>query len=63
MVRHWRQIGWIAAVVAMALLVAACGREEAGAGGGGGGGGGGSWAVPTANRPFIVVECGSHWKL
>ena len=39
MVRHLRQIGWIAAVIATALLVAACGRDEGGGGGGGGGGG------------------------
>src|SRR5688572_9940281 len=39
MVRYWRQIGWIAAVIATALLVAACGRDDDGDGGGGGGGG------------------------
>jgi branched-chain amino acid transport system substrate-binding protein len=42
MVRHWRQVGWIAAVIATALLVAACGRDEGSDGGGGGGGGGAS---------------------
>jgi branched-chain amino acid transport system substrate-binding protein len=43
MVRQWRYIGLIAAMLAAVLLFAACGRddgEDGGAGGGGGGGGG-----------------------
>jgi len=39
MVRHRRFAGWAVALLALALLVGACGREE-GSGGGGGGGGG-----------------------
>jgi branched-chain amino acid transport system substrate-binding protein len=38
MVRHWRQLGAIAAVIATALLLAACGRDDDGGGGGAGGG-------------------------
>ena len=40
MVRHWRQLGVIAAVIATALFIAACGRDDDGGGGGGAGGAG-----------------------
>ena len=39
MVRHRRFAGWAVALLALAMLVGACGRDE-GSGGGGGGGGG-----------------------